>query len=165
MAFINYSRLVEEWHFSEGILSRSLAPSMLPLPSDLAQGIFCSFPLSFKWLLYFPIFSLAFSFCFYTENISPYAEPSCSDKRKAFPFEAKLRNGSCLVHEDGLFPASVLTCLFSLSPSSTSPLLHNSFYSCTHFPSCTMSMSMSILCKPDQSRRIHSNRSSERSTT
>lgn len=97
-------------HSSEGLLSRPLAPFVLTSPSDLARSIFCSFPLSFELLLPFPIFPWAFSFCFFAGNIPFYPGPSCSDRRKPPPvFEARLRNRSCLVRGDGLFPASVLT--------------------------------------------------------
>lgn len=85
---------MEERQSFEGLLSRPLAPSVLTSPSDLAGSIFCSFPLSFKLFLSFPIFPWAFSFCFSAGKVSLYPGPSCSERRKPSLFEARLRNRS-----------------------------------------------------------------------
>lgn len=138
----------------QGLLSRALAPSMLTLPSNLAQSIFCSFPLSFKLFLSFPIFLGAFSFCFYAGKNLPLS-------RTILPFQARLRNWSCLVHRDGLFPASVLThshvLFLPVHISLSLPLLCcflTAFAAVLTFPAA-QELCLCPYYKPDQSRRTY----------
>ncbi len=117
-------------------------PSVLSLLSDLAQSIFCSFPLSFNSCsCHFPYFPEHFFFYFNAGNISLYPQPSRSDKRKLSPFEAQLRSRSCLSRGDGLFPASVVTHSLSHAHSLCSHL-------CLLLLCCFITASADVLPSP-----------------
>lgn len=103
--------------FFQGLLRHPclLCPPILPRASSV--HFLCPSSCSRHFL-----FSCAFSFCSYAGNISLQPGPSCSDERKPSPFKARLRNRSCLVHRDGLFPASVVTHSLSHAHSPCSHL-------------------------------------------
>lgn len=94
--------------FFQGLLPHSYLTCPLILPRASSVNFLCPSSCS----CHFPEHSLS----------APRLEnqPSCPDKRKPSPFEVGLRNRSCLVYEDGLFPASVPT--HSLSHAHSPPL-------------------------------------------
>lgn len=129
------------------------------------RSISCSFPLSFKLFLSLPMSSWAFCFRFYTGKVSFNLGPSCFERRQPSSLlRRRRRNRPCLDGGDvsvSCICAQSLTLQAhspSLSVSSTSSSLHNSFCSCIHFPSCPKSMFTPSLCKPEKDVQKNVNR-------